>query len=103
MPYGGPYPATLPYKARVLMFGPDRYGGGGVPLKPFRPFDLKPGMRAFLQLQGVFANCSRWPDRGSTLLTEFPVRYSYFWRTATAEIPLPEELAIVFKKTNNCR
>jgi hypothetical protein len=102
VPYGGTYPASLPYKARVLMFGPDRYGGGG-PLKPFRPFDLKPGMRAFLDLKGLYANCSRRRGRGSTVQYDFPVRFSYFGRTATTEIPLPEKLAIVFRHMNNCR
>jgi hypothetical protein len=101
VPYGGSYPASLPYKARVLMFGPDRDGGGG-PLKPFRSFDLKPGMRAFLDLKGLYANCSRWQGRGNTVQYDFPVRYSYLWRTATTEIPLPEKLAIVFRHQNNC-
>jgi hypothetical protein len=102
VPYNGPYPAALPYKARVRMFGPNRYGGD-VPLRPFRPFDLKPGMRAFLELAGTFARCGSWKGKGANIVYDFPVRYSFLWKTATAEIPLPEKLAIVFKKQNNCR
>jgi hypothetical protein len=39
-------------------------------------------------------------NRGTTILplTDFPVRFSILWRTATARIPLPEQLAIVFRK-----
>jgi hypothetical protein len=102
VPYGGPYPVALPYKVRVQMFGPDRFGGAGH-LRPFQPFDLKPGMRAFLELDGIYAHCGSWTGTGTTTLYDFPVRYSFLWKTATAEVPLPEELAIVFKKQNNCR
>jgi hypothetical protein len=35
--------------------------------------------------------------------TTFPVRYSFLRRTATARVPLPELLAIVFKYKDNCR
>jgi HAAS domain-containing protein len=101
VPHNGPPTVALPYKARVRMFGPNRYGGD-VPLRPFRPFDLQPGMRAFLELDGTFARCGAWKGTGSNLLVDFPVRYRFLWKTATAEIPLPEKLAIVFKKKNNC-
>jgi hypothetical protein len=104
VPYDGPgpYHFPVPYKARLRMFGPDRMGGGG-PLRPFHPFDLKPGMRAYLELDGAFARCGTWKGPGTNTQYDFPVRYSFLWKTATAEIPLPEALAIVYKKQNNCR
>ncbi len=103
---GVPYGSVVPFKARLFVEGPSlRYPGDySSVVRRFRPFDLKPGHTAVLMLRGVYANCSKWPGAGSsTLFTDFPVRYSFLWRTATAEIPLHEELAIVFKKTNNCR
>lgn len=51
-------------------------------------------------------NVSFWlrdlPWRQRQTLLASPVRYRFLWRTVTAEVPFPEELAIVFKKTNNC-
>jgi HAAS len=101
VPYDGPYHVPLPYRARVRMFGPDRSGGGG-PLRPFQPFDLKPGMRAYLELDGAYAHCRSWKGAWANILDDFPVRYRFLWKTATAEVPLPEKLAIVFKKQNSC-
>jgi len=74
------------------------------PLTAFRPFDLAPGQAVALVLKGVYRarDCSNWNDGGSTSLTDFPVRYSFLWRTATAEIPLPQELAIVVPKGGAC-
>lgn len=92
-----------PFKARLLMYQPNFLGGDVGPLARFHPFDLKPGERDILVLKGAYANCSRWPGTGSTTLYHFPVRYSFLWRTATASIPLPEELAIVFRHKDNCR
>jgi hypothetical protein len=99
---GVPYPSGLPFKARLLMYQPTRHGGDASPLKAFHAFDLKPGWRDVLLLRGVYANCSHWPGSGATGLTAFPVRYKFMWRTATASIPLPEELAIVFRHNDNC-
>jgi hypothetical protein len=100
---GVPYGSGLPFKARVLMYQPNFIGGDVSPLERFHPFDLKRGERDILVLRGVYANCSRWPGTGSTTLFDFPVRYSFLWRTSTANIPLPEELAIVFHQQDNCR
>jgi hypothetical protein len=101
VPYA--YPSSLPFRARLLMYQPTRYGGDAAPLEAFHPFDLKPGWRDVLLLKGAYANCSRWQGTGSTGMTDFPVRYRFLWRTATATIPLPEELAIVFRHKDNCR
>jgi hypothetical protein len=46
-------------------------------------------------------HCRAWPGTGSTFLYEFPVRYRFLWKTATAEVPLPEK-PIVFKQQKNC-
>ena len=100
---GVPYPPVLPFKARLLMYQPTLHGGDAAPLEAFHAFDLKPGWRDVILLKGVYANCDRWAGSGASGLTDFPVRYSFLWRTATAEIPLPEELAIVFRQKDNCR
>jgi hypothetical protein len=85
--------------ARLFMSQPLEHGGFPEDLTPFRPFDLKPGQVRVLLLKGVFkANCSDWPPGGSTGLFEFPVRFSFLWRTTTAHLRLPGQLAIVFRK-----
>lgn len=100
---GVPLGSGEPFKARLLMYQPNFLGGDVAPLARFHPFDLKPGERDILVLRGTYANCNRWPGTGSTTLNDLPVRYRFLWRTATASIPLPEELAIVFRQKNNCR
>jgi hypothetical protein len=100
---GAPVSPGEPFKARLLMYQPNFISGDVGQLVRFHPFDLEPGERDVLVLRGTYANCSRWPYRGSTTLYEFPVRYSFLWRTATANIPLPELLAIVLRHKNNCR
>ena len=92
-----------PFEARVFMYEPTYTGGYATRPEPFHPFDLKPRQADILLLKGVYANCRRWRGAGSTILTDFSVRYGFLWRRATAVIPLPEELAIVFKKQNDCR
>jgi hypothetical protein len=92
-----------PFKARLLMYRPNFIGGDVGPLARFHPFDLKPGERDILVLKGTYAHCNSWPGAGSTALFDLPVRYSFLWRTATANIPLPEELAFVFHHKDNCR
>jgi hypothetical protein len=64
------------------------------PFKPFRPFDLEPGQSAFLLLEGVYANCQVMISHGTIPLPDFPVRYRFLWRTATAHIPLEGGLTI---------
>jgi hypothetical protein len=96
---GVPYPTGLPFKARVLAYSPSKYPGFVGDPKPFRPFDLQPGYDVVLELKGVYANCRNWRGQsGSMSIEDFPVRYSFLWRTATAQIPLPEELGLVFHK-----
>ncbi len=98
---------TLPWSARLLMATetsvrlpplPGAHGGGRGwhqgPFKPFRPFDLEPGQSAFLLLKGVFANCQVMISHGSIPLPDFPVRYRFLWKTATAHIPLEGGLTV---------
>lgn len=101
---GVPYPPALPFKARLMMSSPLKNTGGmHGPYTRFRPFDLKPGRVVFLFLEGVYANCHFIAPGGSTGLSDFPVRYRFLSRTSTADIPLPEELAIVFPRHGACR
>jgi len=109
----GPF-AGLPVSARVMMSrntgGPEkcqpfpgvthghcvtfsRPGGG---YEPFQPFDLKPGQVRSVMLAGSYGNCSGGLSQLTTIhLSDFPVRYSFLWKTATAEIPLPTEREII--------
>lgn len=100
VPLGGPGNV---FSARLVMSGPVRYSGFPRPFRAFHPFDLKPGQVRVLELQGVYAHCRNWRGQGSQLIADFPIRYRFLWRTATAEIPLPEPLAIVFPKGFRCR
>jgi hypothetical protein len=109
----GPF-AGVPLSARVMMSrstgGPEtcsrflgrasqdcvmfmRPGGG---YEPFRPFDLKPGQVRSVMLAGFYGNCSSRPSQLTGIrLSDFPVRYSFLWKTATAQIPLPAERDII--------
>ena len=94
---GAVNPLTV-VSARLLMSQPI---GGGFPedLVRFRPFDLKPGQERALLLRGVYkADCRNWPPGGATGLFELPIRFSFLWKTATVNLRLPEQLAIVFRK-----
>ncbi|HJU36651.1 MAG TPA: hypothetical protein VJ716_04435 [Gaiellaceae bacterium] len=97
-------PGRQLFSDRLLASGPGPASGVGFPgvLRPFHPFDMKPGERRELELKGVYAHCRYWRGGGSRLITDFPVRYRFLWRTATADIPLPEPLAIVFPMGFRC-
>ncbi len=90
-----------PWRARLMMSQPHASTGGTYgPNVPFHPVDLAPGHDFFLFFKGVFA-CRVRQDAGAMPYTDFPVRYSFLWRTATTNIPLTEPLAIYFPK--GCR
>lgn len=64
--------------------------------EPFHPFDLKPGRARNLLVKGFYGNCAAFPSSLSTInLSDFPVRFSFLWKTATARIPLPKEREII--------
>lgn len=73
---------------------------GGSTLEPFQPFDLQPGVFRWLVFKGVFACHGMGMDkgRGGTVASEFPVRFEFLWRTATADIPLEYQLETDFSK-----
>lgn len=106
--------AGLPLSARVMMSrntgGPEecpplpglthghcvlfRQPGGGY--EPFQPFDLKPGQVRSVMLAGSYGNCGGGTSQLTGIdLRNFPVRYSFLWKTATAQIPLPTEREII--------
>jgi hypothetical protein len=71
------------------------------PWVPFHPVDLPPGHWTFLSYNGVWA-CHAYESKSVIIpYTDFPVRYSFLWRTVTTRIPLPEPFAIIFPK--GCR
>jgi hypothetical protein len=95
---GVPYESYLPWTARLVM-GRLNYTGVYVgPYTRFHPFDLRPRQRRYLLFKGVFACHSGMAVGGALTLSDFPVRFSFLWRTTTAEIPLPEDLAFNFPK-----
>jgi hypothetical protein len=97
-------PQRTPFSARLVMSGPMASSGFPGPFRRFHAFDMKPGEVRVLELEGVYANCREWDGQsGAETLSAFPVRYRFLWRTATADIQLPEELAIVFPKGFRCR
>jgi hypothetical protein len=97
---GVPYEPIEPWTARLLM-GRLNYTGIMVgPYARFHPFDLKSSQRVFLVFKGVFACHTGGSSHYALTLEDFPVRYSFLWRTSTAVIPLPEELGIDFP--NGC-
>lgn len=97
-------PARQLFLAKLWMSGPMPSGSSGFPppLVRFQPFDMKPGEVRALELEGVYAHCHYWRGGDSHLITDFPVRYKFLWRTRTADIQLPEPLAIVFPKGFRC-
>ena len=69
-----------------------------MPLERFHPFDMKPGAHRWLVFKGVLT-CTT--GAGKTLAVtreDFPIRYSFLWRTGTARIPLADPVTISFSK-----
>ncbi|HEY2741583.1 MAG TPA: hypothetical protein VGI69_05315 [Gaiellaceae bacterium] len=96
-----PLPDGVPFSARLMMSDPLTDGGVHGPYVRFRPFDLRPGEVRLLFYKGVLA-CPAPGPNASVGFIDFPVRYSFLWRTKTAYIPLDEELAIVSPKGVRC-
>ena len=71
----------------------------------FHPFDMQPGSFRLLLFKGVFrCNGSQIMGKQDALTySDFPIRYSFLWRTATAEIPLDQPLHISFAKEGCAR
>ena len=82
-----PGPGNKPVRVRFWRHGP---------LQPFHPVDLAPGQIVMLAMQGVWhADCSTKPYTGQTVPPrDFPVKYSFLWKTTTSHIPLPSGLRI---------
>lgn len=92
----------LPWTARLMMSTAQKNTGGMVgPYVRFHPVDLPPGDVIFLFYKGVFACHAPESRRLALTFTDFPVRYSFLWRTDTVEIPLYQPVAIYFPK--GCR
>jgi len=70
-----------------------------MPLERFHPFDMKPGSFRWLVFKGVLA-CTTGMSGGGGAVTreDFPIRYRFLWRTATALIPLDDPVTISFSK-----
>ena len=66
----------------------------------FHPFDMQPGSFRLLLFRGVFrCNGSQIMGKQDALTySDFPIRYSFLWRKATADIPIDQPLHISFAK-----
>ena len=72
------------------------------PYELFHPFDLRPGQARNLLLRGSYGNCHVVGSLATVRLDDFPVRFSFLWKTATAQIPLLKERTIIPPNTG-CR
>jgi hypothetical protein len=71
------------------------------PLERFHPFDMKPGSFRWLVFKGVLActtGMGGGPGYGTVTREDFPIRYRFLWRTATAQVPLAYPVTISFAK-----
>lgn len=80
--------------ARLLMARYTRVGHGHAwkrgPLQPFHSVDLGPGQIVMILIQGVWDDCQIELTGGATTPPrDFPVRYSFLWKTTTTRIPFP--------------
>lgn len=95
---GVPRAVTDFFKGRLLMSEDQTGRMDEKPLVRFRPFDLKPGAFRWLVFRGVYA-CTTGAGSEIAITREaIPVRFSFFWKTATAWIPLSDPLRITFDK-----
>jgi HAAS domain-containing protein len=68
------------------------------PLERFHPFDMKPGSFRWLVFKGVLACTTGASKPVAVTRVDFPIRYSFLWRTAIASIPLNDPVTISFSK-----
>jgi hypothetical protein len=94
---GVPKSVTDFYSGRLLM-SKDRTGHlQEKPLEPFHPFSMKPLSFRWLVFKGVYAcTTGMGPGPGGMTWETIPVRFSFLWRTGTAQIPLAEPLTFSF-------
>jgi hypothetical protein len=94
---------VLPFSGRLLMSGPQKEPGMEEPWRPFHPFDMKPGEIRWLVLKGAYDCGTMLPGGGELTLIDFPVRFKFLWRTATALIPLDgEQLSFSIPEGTSC-
>lgn len=98
---GVPYPSSLPISAHLVATHliQDSGTAGGFPVH--LPFSLAPGDVVALALEGVY-QCGGMSNSTTITLTDFPVRFSFLWRTTTARIPLSEPLSIHLQGDAGC-
>lgn len=98
---GAPYPSSLPFTAHLA--GTHIIQGSGVAggYPAHFPFTLEPGDVVALTLEGVY-RCGGMSNSTTISLTGFPIRFSFLWRTATANVPLVEPLSIHLQGDAGC-
>jgi hypothetical protein len=105
--YGAALPVLRGWSTRLLLarYTPlkrrvddGRFGGHAWkrgPVEPFQAVDLAPGQIVMLLWLGAFHDCSVNTSVGTTTPPQsLPIRYSFVWKTETAQIPLPGGLTI---------
>ena len=91
---GVPQPPIRAFSARLFVSKPGELASPpqrhAVPYMPFRPFDLQPGEQRLLVLRGIYhtspALCHSGLRWGGPTRVEFPVRFSFLWKTTTIQI-----------------
>jgi hypothetical protein len=63
--------------------GPDRT------FTPFRPFTIRAGEAAMVQVRARFSNCDRFDPGHSSTVMSLPLRYRALWATQTRALELP--------------
>jgi hypothetical protein len=74
--------------------GPDRT------FTPFRPFTIRAGGAAMVQVQARFSNCERFDPGHSSTLVALPMRYRALWARRTHSVDLPT--AVQVNSPDNC-
>jgi hypothetical protein len=62
--------------------GPDRT------FTPFRPFTIRAGEAAMVQVRARFSNCDHYGSDSGSTLESLPLRYRVLWATRTSHLEL---------------
>jgi hypothetical protein len=97
-PFDGPRSIFNPFTGHLFM-STSQSPINAPPLERFHPFELKPRSYRWLVFKGVYrCGLSKYPRNESFGLADFPVRYSFLWRTVTVPIKLDEPVTVSFRK-----
>jgi len=98
--YAFPVDTFPPWVAGHLLMSKSQSAAVDRRFERFHPFDMQPGSFRVLLFNGVFrCNGVQIMGRQDALTySDFFVRFSFLWKTATADIPIDQPLHISFAK-----